>query len=200
MPLSMKDQNVPNSFLIGTSFKPIMGVLYDILLLFQFVLLSDAYLVLRFKHQKHSDPVFVTGKHPSVELFQDINLFKNKGSVWQGKEMGAKHKTVKLKQMRKVKDFPKTESIICLLSTHLIYANSQCVQQPVNVVTVKMDVPYKGKAMLTQMLQSYLNLWLLQTKNKADCLQPQLLVQMSNFSLKCTTEAAAADRQSKCKG
>lgn len=25
----------------------------------------------------------------------------------------------------------------------------------------KMDVPYKGKAMLTQMLQSYLNLWLL---------------------------------------
>lgn len=46
----MKDQNgVFNSFLIGTNFKPIMGVLYDILVLFYFVLLSDAYLVLGFK-------------------------------------------------------------------------------------------------------------------------------------------------------
>lgn len=50
MLLSMKDQNgVFNSFLIGTNFKPIMGVLYDILLLFYFVLLSDAYLILGFK-------------------------------------------------------------------------------------------------------------------------------------------------------
>jgi len=72
--------------------------------------------------------------------------------------MGAKHKTVNLKETSKVKDFPQTESIICLLSTHLIYANLQCVQQLANVVTVKMDVPYTGKATLIQMLQSYLNL------------------------------------------
>lgn len=75
--------------------------------------------------------------------------------------MGAKHKTVILKQMRKVKDFPKPKSITCLLLIHLIYGNSQCVQQPGNVVTIKMDVPCKGMAMLIQMLQSCLNLWLL---------------------------------------
>lgn len=46
----MKDQNyVPNPFLNGTNFKPILCVLYDILLLYQFVLLREAQLMLEFK-------------------------------------------------------------------------------------------------------------------------------------------------------
>lgn len=63
--------------------------------------------------------------------------------------------------MRKVENFPKPKSIICHPLTHLIYANLQCAQQTVSVVIVKMDVLYRQKAMLIQMLQSHLNFWLL---------------------------------------